>query len=98
MLLSLPSSLNLHTSQIFEGIRWSSEHTLQDQVRNITLVGHHVSHGGTYTDVDTIEDVQALLSSWGNLSACDGEFLCDETFRLFQRLLEEAKDSDAPKK
>jgi len=43
---------------LFENVRWSTEHTLADTVA--TLTDHRIGMIATLSDVDTVQDLQAL--------------------------------------
>ncbi|WP_093323531.1 TIGR04282 family arsenosugar biosynthesis glycosyltransferase [Shimia haliotis] len=43
---------------LFENVRWSTEHALADTVA--TLTGHRIGTIATLSDVDTVQDLQAL--------------------------------------
>ena len=83
-MLSLPSTLREHAELIFGDIRWSSEHTLEDQVRCIESVGGSVCRGGTYTDVDTVDDVRSLDQLCREQVSGGSETPCPETFAVIR--------------
>jgi rSAM/selenodomain-associated transferase 1 len=41
--------------RLFHGVRWSSEHALEDTIA--TLADHHIAYVATLQDVDTIDDL-----------------------------------------
>jgi glycosyltransferase A (GT-A) superfamily protein (DUF2064 family) len=44
---------------IFEGVRWSSEHAMEDTMRNITARGMSCALLDTLADIDTGADLAA---------------------------------------
>ena len=54
VLISLPSSIS---SEVFEGVEWSTSNTLLSQIDVVKLYGMDVEIGDTFCDVDEEEDV-----------------------------------------
>ncbi len=52
--------------RLFEGVRWSTEHALEDTVASLPT-GASVTRLGVLTDVDTGEDLRALWAAHGTL-------------------------------
>lgn len=53
-MISLPSSIS---SEVFEGVEWSTSNTLLSQIDVVKLYGMDVEIGDTFCDVDEEEDV-----------------------------------------
>jgi len=52
-------------ARMFEGVRWSTEHTLVDTIRAVEACGRSVALGRQWWDVDSGEDLQRWRDTWG---------------------------------
>ena len=86
-MLSLPSLLKDHAESIFNNIRWSSAHTLEDQVMSIEAVACAVRSGDSYVDIDTIDDVNSLLELCQELTREGADIPCPQTLAAIAALL-----------
>lgn len=72
---------------MFQPIRWSSEHTLQDQMDRLSAAGCPAGRGHTYSDVDTMDDVWQLFRLCQDMADRGQEVPCYETFEIVKQLL-----------
>ena len=61
-LLALPPRT---PTEVFTGVSWSCERTLDSQVERLEECGLAVSRGATYADIDEVADVKALAQQVG---------------------------------